>query len=76
MSHPDLENIIPGEILLEDWMKPMGLSQNALARALDVPPRRIPQRARFAGADIPADPALCCRMKILELCGRDLVGNG
>jgi addiction module HigA family antidote len=31
----------PGEILLEDLMKPIGLSQNALARALKVPPRRI-----------------------------------
>ncbi|MGC3991286.1 MAG: HigA family addiction module antitoxin [Chthoniobacteraceae bacterium] len=36
-----LKNITPGEILLEDYMKPMGLSQNALARALGVPPRRI-----------------------------------
>ncbi|HEX4086753.1 MAG TPA: HigA family addiction module antitoxin [Chthoniobacteraceae bacterium] len=41
MSHVNLKNITPGEILLEDYMKPMGLSQNALARALDVPPRRI-----------------------------------
>lgn len=31
----------PGVILLEDWLKPMGLSQYALAKALDVPPRRI-----------------------------------
>jgi addiction module HigA family antidote len=31
----------PGEILLEELLKPMGLSQNALARALKVPPRRI-----------------------------------
>lgn len=31
----------PGEILLEDWLKPLGLSQYALARAIDVPPRRI-----------------------------------
>jgi addiction module HigA family antidote len=31
----------PGEILLEDWMKPLGLSQYALARAIHVPPRRI-----------------------------------
>ncbi len=31
----------PGEILLEDWLKPMGLSQYALAKAIDVPPRRI-----------------------------------
>jgi addiction module HigA family antidote len=26
---------------MEDYMRPMGLSQNALARALEVPPRRI-----------------------------------
>jgi addiction module HigA family antidote len=31
----------PGEILLEELMKPLGMSQNALARALKVPPRRI-----------------------------------
>jgi len=33
--------IHPGEILREEFMKPRGLSQNALARALHVPPRRI-----------------------------------
>jgi addiction module HigA family antidote len=37
----DLQNITPGEILSEDYMKPMKLSQNALGRALGVPPRRI-----------------------------------
>lgn len=31
----------PGIILLEDWLKPLGISQYALARAIDVPPRRI-----------------------------------
>ena len=31
----------PGEILLEEFMKPMGLSQNKLANDLGVPPRRI-----------------------------------
>ena len=36
-----IPNPHPGEILLEDLMKPIGLSQNALARALKVPPRRI-----------------------------------
>lgn len=36
-----LPNPHPGEILLEDFLKPMALSQNALARALGVPPRRI-----------------------------------
>ena len=39
--NPNLENMMPGEILLEDYMKPMGLTQNALARALGVPPRRV-----------------------------------
>lgn len=33
--------ITPGEILLEEFLKPMSLSQNALARAVHVPPRRI-----------------------------------
>ena len=37
----NLHNITPGEILFEDYMKPMKLSQNALGRALGVPPRRI-----------------------------------
>ena len=39
MSH--LPNIHPGEILLEEFLKPMQISQNALARSIDVPPRRI-----------------------------------
>lgn len=36
-----LPNPHPGEILLKDFLKPMELSQNALARAVHVPPRRI-----------------------------------
>lgn len=36
-----LRNIHPGEILLEEFLKPMNLSQNALARTISVPPRRI-----------------------------------
>ncbi len=36
-----LRNIHPGEILLEEFLKPLDLSQNALARAIGVPPRRI-----------------------------------
>lgn len=31
----------PGEILSEDFLKPMGISQYALAKAIGVPPRRI-----------------------------------
>ncbi len=36
-----LPNIHPGEILLEEFLEPMGISQNRLARAMGVPPRRI-----------------------------------
>lgn len=36
-----LPNPHPGEILHAEFLKPMGLSQNALARAIHVPPRRI-----------------------------------
>ena len=36
-----LPNPHPGEILLEEFLAPMELSQNALARAVGVPPRRI-----------------------------------
>jgi addiction module HigA family antidote len=36
-----LPNPTPGEILNEEFLAPMGLSQNALARAIHVPPRRI-----------------------------------
>ncbi len=33
--------ITPGEILLEEYLKPLGISQNAMARAVGVPPRAI-----------------------------------
>ena len=36
-----LLNIHPGEVLLEEFLKPMEISQNALARAIRVPPRRV-----------------------------------
>ncbi len=36
-----LPNPHPGEILSEEFMRPLGISQNALARAIQVPPRRI-----------------------------------
>jgi addiction module HigA family antidote len=37
----EIANPTPGEMLLEDFITPMGLSQNSLARAIGVPPRRI-----------------------------------
>ena len=33
--------ITPGEILLEEYLLPMGISQNAMGRAIGVPPRAI-----------------------------------
>ena len=36
-----LSNVHPGEVLAEEFLVPLGLSQNALARALAVAPRRI-----------------------------------
>ena len=33
--------LTPGEILLEEYLRPMGISQNAMARAIGVPPRAI-----------------------------------
>lgn len=36
-----IANIHPGEILLEEFLNPLGISQNKLARDIDVPPRRI-----------------------------------
>jgi len=33
--------VTPGEILLEEYLRPMGISQNAMARAIGVPPRAI-----------------------------------
>jgi addiction module HigA family antidote len=41
MSKKKMAPIHPGEILSEEFLKPMGLSQNALARGLGVPPRRV-----------------------------------
>lgn len=37
----EIPNPNPGEILLVEFIEPMGLSQSALARAIGVPPRRI-----------------------------------
>ena len=36
-----LHPVHPGEVLLEEFLKPLGLSQNRLALDISVPPRRI-----------------------------------
>jgi addiction module HigA family antidote len=52
-----LEPIHPGEVLTEEFLKPLKLSQNALARAMGVPPRRVNEIALRKRA-ISADTAL------------------
>ncbi len=41
MNEDKLDPIHPGEILLEEFLKPMGISQYRLAKDISVPPRRI-----------------------------------
>lgn len=36
-----IEPVSPGEILLEEFLVPMGISQNSLARSIGVTPRRV-----------------------------------
>jgi len=52
-----LEPIPPGEILEEEFMRPLGLSANALARRIDVPVTRISEIVR-GKRGITADTAL------------------
>jgi addiction module HigA family antidote len=41
MTKKVLPPVHPGEILLEEFMKPLGIGRNQLAGELKVPPRRI-----------------------------------
>ena len=41
MKKEKLHPVHPGEVLLEEFLKPMGISQNRLALNIGVPPRRI-----------------------------------
>ena len=41
MKKNKLHPIHPGEVLLEEFLKPLGISQNRLALNIGVPPRRI-----------------------------------
>jgi addiction module HigA family antidote len=52
-----LDPIPPGEILLEEFMRPLGVSQNQLAREIDVPVSRVAAIVKGSRA-ITADTAL------------------
>ena len=57
MKPTKIPPVHPGEILLGDFMEPLGLTQYALAKALGVPALRISQIVRGQRA-ISADTAL------------------
>ncbi len=52
-----LRNVHPGEVLLEEFLIPMEISQNRLARDIGVPPRRINEIVHGKRA-VTADTAL------------------
>jgi antitoxin HigA-1 len=57
MKDPALNPVHPGEILLEDFLKPLGISQYRLAKEVHVPLRRINEIA-LQRRGITADTAL------------------
>jgi addiction module HigA family antidote len=57
MPKKKLPPIHPGEILFEEFLKPLGLTQYRLAKSLNVPPRRINEIVQGKRA-ITADTAL------------------
>jgi addiction module HigA family antidote len=57
MAERKLQPVHPGEVLQEEFLKPMGLSQNRLALDLGVPARRINEIVQGKRA-ISADTAL------------------
>jgi addiction module HigA family antidote len=57
MARHKLAPVHPGEVLLEDFLRPMGLSQYRLAKDVSVPARRINEIVRGIRA-ISADTAL------------------
>src|SRR6202171_4471313 len=57
MARRKLPPVHPGEILLEEFLRPLGLSQYRLAKDVSVPPRRINEIVRGSRA-ISADTAL------------------
>ncbi len=57
MKSKPLDNITPGEILDEDFLKPMAITQYRLAKDIGVPPRRINEIVKGQRA-ITADTAL------------------
>ncbi len=83
-----LPPIHPGEILREEFMRPLGLSSNALAKAINVTPARVNEivcgrrgisadsalrLARYFGTDAQSWPNLQQHYDLK--CARDSLGN-
>src|SRR3989304_2745821 len=64
MARKKLDPVHPGEVLFEEFLKPMGISQNRLALSIGVHPRRINEIALQKRA-ITADTAL----RLAKYCG-------
>lgn len=54
---PKLSPVHPGEVLLEEFLRPLGISQYRLAKSISVPPRRINELVHGQRA-VTADTAL------------------
>jgi addiction module HigA family antidote len=54
---PVLDNVHPGEVLLEEFLIPLGIDPSALARDIGVPPQRIDEIVHGNGA-VGAETAL------------------
>ena len=52
-----MKPVTPGEILLEEYLIPLGISQNALGRALGVSPRAINE---ISSASVPDATVMQC----------------
>ena len=73
MTSQKLEEIHPGEILLEEFMKPLGITARQLAADMDVPPSRISDIVNGA-RPITADTA-DAKLEIMEACGFTVTRN-
>jgi addiction module HigA family antidote len=59
MMPKTMDPIHPGEILFEEFLEPLHLSQNRLANAIGVPPRRINEIVLGSGESLPTPPFAC-----------------
>jgi len=60
MWEKTMDPIKPGEVFAEESLLPLGISQNALARELNVPPRRTNEKV-LGNAVLPLTSRFACR---------------